>query len=547
MTKKAKKENLGFFRENIEALTVAIVMALTVKMFAIEAYKVPTESMEPTIVGRRSGGDRLIVNKFVYQLRDPRRWEIVVFQYPHNTLINYVKRAVGMPDEWVFIRNGDIYTASGSLSREEALAKAEIQRKPDFVQRSLFARNLQIPPADRGVAAFDRYWTPVTGERGVGEVAALDDEDRVVFRAESGLTLVDFQRPETQRRREGRDGVAVLEPVINNRRFDDWSPFAEAPGFLGGLFGAPTEAVGRGPIPGYADEVGDMRVSCEVRPEAEKGEVVLEIRDGTHGIPIRVHLAVEGSGRRSRLVFGEEEFAFDASIEAEEFTPVALANWDDTIAVEVDGDEVFRHRYTHAFVEPAQILVGGGETVAPQSLTEWPPLQPTHDLPHDNGASLGFDGGRASFRELAVARDNYYTITGPTDFRVPADHYLMLGDNSPDSLDARGWKVTEIVYRDPDEGEITLRGDAEGVSAEETRPGGQPFRVEGDVAVAMPPLEGPTSGEALFIDHFGNTRTLDLSRVVSQRTVYGHFVGRELVLGRAYLTFWPLLQWGAIR
>ena len=73
MNAKDKKSTKGFWRENVEALTFAVIMALVIKQFAFEAYKVPTQSMEPTIIGRDLGGSRLIANKFTYMLREPRR------------------------------------------------------------------------------------------------------------------------------------------------------------------------------------------------------------------------------------------------------------------------------------------------------------------------------------------------------------------------------------------------------------------------------------------------------------------------------------------
>ena len=86
----------GFWRGNLEAFTVAIVMALVIKTYAFEAFQVPTESMEPTIIGRTPGGDRIIVNKFKYQFDDPARYDIVVFRYPLSRMVNYVKRLVGL-------------------------------------------------------------------------------------------------------------------------------------------------------------------------------------------------------------------------------------------------------------------------------------------------------------------------------------------------------------------------------------------------------------------------------------------------------------------
>src|SRR5262245_53729182 len=60
--------------ENIESLGIAIVMALVLKYFLIEAYKIPTGSMQPTIMGSPQVSDRVLVNKYIYLLSEPQRF-----------------------------------------------------------------------------------------------------------------------------------------------------------------------------------------------------------------------------------------------------------------------------------------------------------------------------------------------------------------------------------------------------------------------------------------------------------------------------------------
>ncbi|HEY6565017.1 MAG TPA: signal peptidase I, partial [Pirellulaceae bacterium] len=68
-------------------------------------------------------GDRILVNKFAYQTADPERWDVIVFKYPGNAKQNYIKRLVGLPNETLTIRHGDVFTSS---STEDA----RIARKP---------------------------------------------------------------------------------------------------------------------------------------------------------------------------------------------------------------------------------------------------------------------------------------------------------------------------------------------------------------------------------------------------------------------------------
>jgi signal peptidase I len=141
-----KKPRHPWFRENLEAITVAIIMALVIRQYCVEAFKIPTGSMAPTLLGGDASlfssddagggrsepvGDRILVNKFVYLLREPARWDVIVFKYPLNNTRNFIKRLVGLPGETLEIRDGDIYV-NGAL-----------ERKPRWLQESLW-RNWPI-------------------------------------------------------------------------------------------------------------------------------------------------------------------------------------------------------------------------------------------------------------------------------------------------------------------------------------------------------------------------------------------------------------------
>src|SRR5262249_3495362 len=97
--------------DQLEAVAVAIAMALVLKFFIIEAYQIPTGSMQPTILGDAASGirDRVLADKLCTLLRDPRRWEVMIFRFPHDERRLYVKRIVGLPGETLEIRGGDVW------------------------------------------------------------------------------------------------------------------------------------------------------------------------------------------------------------------------------------------------------------------------------------------------------------------------------------------------------------------------------------------------------------------------------------------------------
>lgn len=120
-------------REFVEALLFAAIAALFLKTFIVEAYRIPTGSMETTL----KVGDFLLVNKFLYNvktptaipfsdvrlpsisfggMRDPKQGDIIVFEYPgdrdevhHDEVVNYIKRCVGTPGDTVEVRNKSLY------------------------------------------------------------------------------------------------------------------------------------------------------------------------------------------------------------------------------------------------------------------------------------------------------------------------------------------------------------------------------------------------------------------------------------------------------
>ena len=113
--------------DQLEALAIAIAMALVLKFFLVEAYEIPSGSMQPTILGDPGTGifDRVLADKLTTMLRPPRRWEVMIFRFPNDERALYVKRIVGLPGEKLAIRGGDVWV------------DGKIARKPDPVVNSV--------------------------------------------------------------------------------------------------------------------------------------------------------------------------------------------------------------------------------------------------------------------------------------------------------------------------------------------------------------------------------------------------------------------------
>lgn len=92
-------------RELIETLVFALLIALVVRTFVVEVYRVDGTSMENTL----HSNERVLVNKFVYRLRGPEPGEVVVFRYPLQPDRNFIKRVIAVEGQTVELRNGKVY------------------------------------------------------------------------------------------------------------------------------------------------------------------------------------------------------------------------------------------------------------------------------------------------------------------------------------------------------------------------------------------------------------------------------------------------------
>lgn len=112
-------------REYIESLVIAICLALLIRTFVVQAFKIPSGSMIPTL----EIGDHILVNKFIYgvrlpfsditlvPIRAPRRGEIIVFRFPKDESKDFIKRVVGIPGDTIQIKNKALYV-NGTLQDE---------------------------------------------------------------------------------------------------------------------------------------------------------------------------------------------------------------------------------------------------------------------------------------------------------------------------------------------------------------------------------------------------------------------------------------------
>jgi signal peptidase I len=113
----ASKPPKGKVRENVEALVIAIILALFIRAFVVQAFKIPSGSMQNTLLI----GDYILVNKFIYgvkipftditviPVKEPKKGDIIVFKFPGDPSKDFIKRVVAVGGDTVEIREKQVY------------------------------------------------------------------------------------------------------------------------------------------------------------------------------------------------------------------------------------------------------------------------------------------------------------------------------------------------------------------------------------------------------------------------------------------------------
>ncbi|MGV3486103.1 MAG: signal peptidase I, partial [Planctomycetaceae bacterium] len=215
--KRAEEIRGGGYRETVESIAVAIILALLFRAFVAEAFVIPTGSMAPALMGAHKdlfcpqcgnqyqvsasiedkavlgrtvvgsicancrynqpldlanspsdqtfSGDRILVSKFAYALSDPDRWDVAVFKFPGNPKQNYIKRIVGLPNETLMIHHGDVYVRPADKAVSAVSVNNRdfaIQRKPAYKLLAMrhHVHDTADQPLSLNAAGYPSHWQP---------------------------------------------------------------------------------------------------------------------------------------------------------------------------------------------------------------------------------------------------------------------------------------------------------------------------------------------------------------------------------------------------
>lgn len=323
-------------------------------------------------------GDRILMDRSAFLLRRPERWEVVAFRHPQHAADVLVKRVVGLPGESVLVRDGDLYV------------DGRIQRKTLRQQRALalLVHDAAWAPAGSGV--------PLRWQARRGESLWKIDQGRLVHPGGPKGSAVDWCEYRHLRPRPSLGDEYQETPI------DDQSAYNQA-------------------LPRRVEEinpVADLLLSMRIVKLAGPGRLVVQITDGHRRFEARLdaqnrRYEALADDRPEPIAAGQLPIAPDRPFQLE------VSLFDQQFLVAVDGRPLVAHGYQR----------------------QGPPSPPSRPV------AIGLDGPEARIDGVRLYRDVYYTRpTGllgrwgvDKPYRLAADEYFVLGDNSPASDDSRSW------------------------------------------------------------------------------------------------------------
>ena len=431
------------FRRFYQILTLVFCLFLIVRTTFVEPHGVPTGSMAPTIYGQhrscpcpRCGypivvgapgnevqanpqhaayclncglsrinlvplsdeisGDRLLVDRFVYRVRSPRRWEMAVFHATDDSKIPYVKRVVGLPGEAIRIHDGDVY-ANGELLRKPLDVLNEIK---------ILFFDMDHPPQPMGWASrwvVEPMSTPKLPAVAVPKpVAAIEEiviDSRLVLdaSASSDTTLgLSYRHRNID---TGADDIIRDDHGYNGSR-------------------------------GVPKPVHDFIVACEI--EVVRGSGTLSFRLGDGSDTVRLDLAVGTAHPPGSTL------THDGGTAPLNYPGLLLSTGQ-------------RYRLQLAFVDrQATVMIDGVPIGSPLDVFTTKlsgvnnPNLPPKDRPGTvRPLQLEAHGVSVVLHHLKLSRDVQYRAEGENAilaaWQLGARDYFLLGDNSPASEDSRAW------------------------------------------------------------------------------------------------------------
>lgn len=184
-----KTKKKGTWGETIRFFIIALAIVIPLRMFVAEPFIVSGHSMDPTL----QDGEYMIIDQLSYRIGEPKRGEVVVFKYPKNPSVYYIKRIIGLPGETVTISDNTV-TVTNAAGTSHVLDEGYIVNKntyPVSLKTTLGPEEYFVLGDNRPVSSDSRVWGPLDKKFIVGTpLVSLFPVSRIGLR--TGDHLFDF-------------------------------------------------------------------------------------------------------------------------------------------------------------------------------------------------------------------------------------------------------------------------------------------------------------------------------------------------------------------
>ena len=371
-------------------------------------------------------GDRILVDKFAYDFREPNRWDVIVFKYPEGANTNYIKRLVGLPNELVSIAGGDIWTSRDGQP-------STIARKPPHVMQAMLqvVHDSNFPASFMQTEGWPSAWT--------------DWADTSVWKSEKN------RRQFTATCSAGQS--ASLRYQRFNPTSDDWKEVRLGMGVRKAI--TPTlikdfqayNAISQG-----GHWVGDLAVECTLESKSDSGLIVLDLVDGGQQHFCSIDLA---DGTANLVAASGVTAVATTPIRGKGSWEVMFTNVDDELRLFVDkklmptatpvawGSEIKKESTRDPILEVVQPGSTVPSDLAPAGITVKAEDEPVAVVVSSIKILRDiFYIGAVGFGRRGEIRDEPIL-----EFPLEADQFFVLGDNSAASKDGRLWIDVHYVDR----------------------------------------------------------------------------------------------------
>ena len=466
-------------------------------------------------------GDRILVNKFAYQFGDPQRWDVIVFKYPGNAKQNYIKRLVGLPSESLRVRGGDVFIQSAGTD-DFAIARKPPKVLLEMTQTVHDTEHIAPKMIDAG-------W-PASWQAQNGDWTSSPDQRSYTVESGDETRWLHYRHLPPSARDWTSVARGELPPGTADRRGELISDFAAYNSFRhGNSVRQPGDQMMHRWNRGPRHWVSDLALECTAEVTSDTGQLLLTLIEGGRRYSCQFDI---GTGQvTAQINGGQVPFAPQVSMAPDQLTAATAvrgpgtyrlrwSNVDDQLRLWVNGKPV-------AFSSDGRSHDGGYDSVLPR---------PTYsaDDPGDlHPARIGCQNASVTVSSLKILRDIYYVAM---DFNGTQEYALGPGVGPPRLRDLAGlFRTPEAWSQSPLFGFASIGtppSQRRGRNYVEFELGADQFFPMGD--------NSPQSQDARLWS--GGTESLLVPPEPGRRFGLvrpGPFVHRDRLIGKAFLIYWP--------